>query len=62
MDLTFITKEVGKELKNGFEQLFLCKNFLIEHFRKAKNYHRDGFEIISERIFLELIEVSLKFF
>ncbi len=40
-----------------FEQLSLHKNFLINSFRKVKNYCRNGSEIIPEKISLELREV-----
>jgi len=44
--------------KAKFEQLFLHKNFLIDSFEKVKNYCRNGFEIIPEKISLELKEVQ----
>lgn len=43
--------------KARFEQLSLHKNFLVDSFKKIKNYCRDGSEIIPEKISLELREV-----
>ncbi len=44
--------------KARFEQLSLHRNFLVDSFKKVKNYCRDGSEIIPERISLELREVQ----
>jgi hypothetical protein len=40
--------------KARLEQLSLHKNFLVDSFKKVKNFCRDGSEIIPERISLEL--------
>ena len=44
------------------EQLYLHKDFLIDSFKKAKDYCRDGSEIIPEKISLELREVHTSSF
>jgi len=48
--------------KARLEQLSLHKDFLMNSFRKVKNYCRDGSEIIPERISLELREVQSRSF